>query len=117
MANLIAATLMLVCIALRFYYVSVDGADSTIIFLIILSFYQVIFIGLLVAAEFKKEKPRLYFDFLDDKFGRGCLIIFLMLLIFENNKWVIVILGIVVLLIGLIGIIAGWSQPRDGNPS
>jgi hypothetical protein len=108
---------MLVCIALRFYYVSVDGADSTLIFLIILSFYQVIFIGLLVAAEFKKEKPRLYFDFLDDKFGRGCLIIFLMLLIFENNKWVIVILGVVVLAIGLIGIIAGWSQPRDGNPS
>jgi uncharacterized membrane protein AbrB (regulator of aidB expression) len=62
--DLLACVLMLVLIALRFYYVAMKTAEKPV-FHVILSIYLLIFIALIVAAEFKKEKPRLYFDFLD----------------------------------------------------
>lgn len=66
-------------------------------------------------AEFKMAKPRLYLNFLDSKFGRGSLIIFIQLLIIESKKAVIIILGIIVLLIGVVGIVLGWNEGSDGN--
>ena len=78
--DLLSCILMLVLIALRFYYVGVRQADKPV-FHVILSIYLLIFIGLIVAAEFKKEKPRLYFDFLDNQYGRSLFITFTQLLI------------------------------------
>ena len=78
--DLLSCALMLVLIALRFYYVGVGTADKPV-FHVILSIYLLIFIGLIVAAEFKQEKPRLYFDFLDTQFGRSLFIAFTQLLI------------------------------------
>ena len=79
-----------------------------------LSAYQVILVILLILAEFKRERPRLYFDFLDNKFGRGGMIIFIGLLILESSQAVIIIIALVVLAIGLLSMIAGWSQGPDG---
>jgi hypothetical protein len=78
--DLLACVLMLVLIALRFYYVAMKTAEKPV-FHVILSIYLLIFIALIVAAEFKKEKPRLYFDFLDTQFGRSLFITFTQLLI------------------------------------
>jgi hypothetical protein len=78
--DLLACVLMLVLIALRFYYVAMKTAEKPV-FHVILSIYLLIFIALIVAAEFKKEKPRLYFDFLDSQFGRSLFITFTQLLI------------------------------------
>jgi hypothetical protein len=78
--DLLACVLMLVLIALRFYYVAMKTAEKPV-FHVILSIYLLIFIALIVAAEFKKDKPRLYFDFLDSQFGRSLFITFTQLLI------------------------------------
>jgi hypothetical protein len=77
---------MLICIGLRIYYLCLPDTipGNNIVFFIILTIYLLIFIGLIVAAEFKREKPRLYFDFLDSKFGRGSFIAFTQLLILET---------------------------------
>jgi hypothetical protein len=113
--NLIACVLMVLQIALRFFYLATQGGETNNpAFFVVLAFYQLVFIALLVAAEFKKERPRLYFDFLDNKFGRGGTIIFTQLLIIESGKAVIIILGLVVLAIGLISVVAGWTQGPDG---
>lgn len=54
--NLFAAALMLTSIALRFYYLAVTGTEATpsgsVLFMIVLAIYQIVIIGLLVAAEF-----------------------------------------------------------------
>lgn len=114
--NLLACTLMLVCIALRFYYLSIGMTQGNqVAFFVVLAVYQVIFIALLVAAEFKMERPRLYFGFLDNKFGRGGLIVFTELLIIGGTDAIIIILGIVVLVIGVFGMVVGWSQGPDGK--
>ena len=62
--NLLASVLMLIQIALRFYYLSLSY-DSRAAFFIVLAVYQVLLIGLLVAAEFKLQRARIYFDNLD----------------------------------------------------
>ncbi len=79
-----------------------------------MSIYELIFLGLIIAAEFKFERPRLYFDFLDSKVGRASFIAFTMLLILEVSGAAEIILGIIVLLFALIGIIAGWDEGTDG---
>jgi hypothetical protein len=80
--DLLAALCMLILIALRFYYVGASIVEGNqIVFHVILSIYLLIFIGLLVAAEFKREKPRLYFSYLDNQFGRSLFITFTQLLI------------------------------------
>ena len=82
--DLLACAMMLVLIALRLYNVF-SGANKKV-FYIILTIYLLAFIGLLIAAEFKKEKPRLYFDFLDSQFGRSVFITFVQLLILDDSK-------------------------------
>ena len=113
--NLFACVLMLICIGLRFYYVSLNAVpQNRVAFFVILSIYELIFIGLIIAAEFKSERPRLYFDFLDSKVGRGGFIAFTMLLILEVSLAAEIIMGIVVFVIALIGIISGWYEDSDG---
>ena len=113
--NLLACIMMLILIILRFYYVSLNTIPtSRVVFFIILSIYELLFIGLLVAAEFKAQRPRLYFDFLDSKIGRGGFIAFTMLLILEVSKAAEIILGIIVFSIALLGIIGGWGEGSDG---
>ncbi len=80
----------------------------------ILSIYLLIFIGLIVAAEFKKEKPRLYFDFLDNQFGRSLFITFTQLLILQKSSAVEVILSIIIFAVSLIGMFLGHDLPPDG---
>ena len=80
----------------------------------ILAIYQIIFISLLVAAEFKLQRPRLYFDFLDSLYGRSSLIIFIELLIIDATNAAIIVIGLVVFLIAIIGVILGWEKGPDG---
>ena len=110
--DLLACVLMLILIALRLYYVF-SGKNKKV-FYIILTIYLLMFIGLLVAAEFKKEKPRLYFDFLDSQFGRSVFITFTQLLILDDSKVTQIILSIVVFAISLLGMILGHGLPPDG---
>ena len=116
--NLFACLLMLICIILRFYYIATLDKDvaptSRLGFFVILTIYLLIFLCLIVAAEFKRERPRLYFDFLDSKRGRACFIAFTMLLILEVSGAAEIILGIVVFVIAILGAIAGWYEGRDG---
>ncbi len=114
--NLFACSLMLLSIALRFYYVSIGTLipGASIVFFVILAIYQIIFISLLVAAEFKLQRPRLYFDFLDSLYGRSSLIIFIELLIIDATNAAIIVIGLVVFLIAIIGIILGWEKGPDG---
>ena len=113
--NLLSCVLMLICIILRFYYIAVNSVpQNRIAFFVILTIYQLIFLGLIIAAEFKAERPRLYFDFLDSKVGRSSFIGFTMLLILEVSGAAEIILGIIVLLMSLLGIVAGWSDGSDG---
>ena len=117
--NLFACLLMLASIAVRFYYLAVseyDGRSSTVFF-VLLSFYQVVLISLLAAAEFKRERPRLYLDFLDNKFGRAGTIIFIELVMLDTRKAAIIIMAIVIFAIGVFGLVAGWSQGPDGIKS
>ena len=111
--DLISCILMLLLIALRFYYVGVGSAEKPV-FHVILSIYLLIFIGLIVAAEFKKEKPRLYFDFLDSQFGRSLFITFTQLLILQKSSTVEIILSIVIFSISLLGICLGYDLGPDG---
>lgn len=111
--DLLACLLMLILIALRFYYVSMNEADKPV-FHVILSIYLLIFIGLIVAAEFKKERPRLYFDFLDNQFGRSLFITFTQLLILQKSSAVEVILSIIIFAISLVGMFLGHDLPPDG---
>ena len=60
------------------------------------------------------EKPRLYFDFLNDKFGRGGLIIFTSVLLLQGRA-VVIILAIVAIAIGFFGMLVGWNQGPDGK--
>ena len=115
--NLIACALMLISIALRFYYLAVykDG-QSRAIFFVVLAIYQVMMITFLILAEFKNIRVRLYFDIMDSKWGRASLILFIQLLIFESrSRAIIVILGIVVLFIAVAGLILGWNEGPDGT--
>ena len=114
--NLIACVLMLICIGLRFYYLSLPDTipGNNIVFFVILTIYLLIFIGLIVAAEFKREKPRLYFDFLDRKFGRSSFIAFTQLLILETSGATEIILAIIVFSIALAGMAVGWGEGPDG---
>ena len=65
-------------------------------------------------ADFKLERPRLYFDFLDGKVGRSSFIAFTMLLILEVSGAAEIILAIIVFALSLLGIIAGWGEGGDG---
>lgn len=103
--NLLACIMILVCVALRFVYMSQGDFKF---FAIILSIYLVIFVGGLALAEFKVQKVRTYVNFLDSKFGRGAFIIFLALLILENEV-VEIILFIVIAVIGIINMIVGCN--------
>ena len=111
--DLLACILMLILIALRFYYVGV-GTAAKPVFHVILSIYLLIFVGLLVAAEFKREKPRLYFDFLDSQFGRSVFISFSQLLILHSNSAVEIILSIIIFAISLLGMALSYDLPPDG---
>ena len=110
--DLLGCALMLILIALRLY--NVFSGSNKKVFYIILTVYLLIFIGLLIAAEFKREKPRLYFDFLDNQFGRSIFISFIQLLILDESKAQHIILSIIVFAISLLGILLGHGLPPDG---
>ena len=115
--NLLAYAMLVTCIALRFFYVAIGALSPgrSIIFFVVLAIYQLIFIALLTAAEFKFELPRLLFDFLDNKLGRGCMIMFVDLLILDEHNAIIIILFILVFLIAILGMVAGWGKGSDGK--
>lgn len=106
--NLIAAAMIIVCIAYRFIYVKKkeDGAN---VFFAILTVYLALFILILILAEFKIRFIRKYFNFLDRKIGRGFFIFFMGLLILDKTSALEIILGIFILLIAIINIGVGWG--------
>jgi hypothetical protein len=70
--------------------------------------FQAAFLVLLILAELKNQKVRLYFGFLDSKRGRGLFMILLVFTFFDNsakNHFLQIILGVILLVIGLINII------------
>lgn len=85
------------------------NVNNNIAFLVVLSFYEVVGMTLLVMAEFKISRVRLYFDFLNTKTGRSAFIAFTELLIIDGTGAVIIIIGIIVFIMAFIGIIYGWT--------
>ncbi len=115
--NLIASILVLVCIAFRFYYVSLadDDTKARMFFFIVLSIYLAIFTFVQILAELKIQRVRTYVNFLDTKFGRGCFFIFLGLLVLEVKGALEIILAVIVLVIGVLNIMIGFGQGSDGK--
>ena len=117
--NLIACAMIIICGVMRFvYFVKKDKDEKKAkinIFDIILSIYIIIFVIILVLAEFRVQRIRKYFNFLDRKMGRGWFILFIGLLILEKVTALEIILGIFILLIAIINMIVGWGEPSDGK--
>ena len=106
--NLVAAAMILVASAFRFVYMKDDEEDSNVFF-IILTIYLILFICLLVMAEFRITFVRRYFNFLDRKVGRGVFILFLGLLILDKTNALEIVLSIFIFLIAFINMIVGWG--------
>ena len=115
--NLVAAAMIIVCGVMRFVYFKKRNQEKNApsIFDCILSAYILIFITLLILAEFRVVIIRKYFNFLDRKMGRGWFLLFMGLLILEKVTALEIVLGIFILLIAVINMIVGWGEPSDGK--
>ena len=102
--NIIACAMMVVCIVFRFVYFAKGG--NTFFFLV-LTIYLAIFLTLEILAEFKIQRVRTYFDFLDTKWGRGWFILFIALLVLEKETALEVILCILTIVIALLNMFVG----------
>ena len=70
---------------------------------------------MLVLAEFRVQRIRTYFDFLDTKWGRGWFILFIALLVLENDTALEICLSIATIIIALVNMVLGWNQGSDGK--
>lgn len=105
--NLIAISMIIVCIVYRFVYVGKKEEKN--IFFMILTIFLALFIIILTLAEFQVRIVRKYFNFLDGKVGRGFFIFFIGLLILAKTNAIEIIFSIFILLIALLNILVGWN--------
>ena len=113
--NIIAVILILISIVMRFVYVGRKEEGAANLFFVILTIYLVLFIAIFVLAEFRNRIVRKYFNFLDGKFGRGCFIMFMALLILGRAKAMEIIFGILIIIIAFANCLMGWGQESDGK--
>ena len=80
-----------------------------------LTAYLLLFIVILILAEFRNLRVRVYFDFLDHKWGRGWYILFIALLVLERNGSMEIGLSLIVMVIAVLNMIIGYNQGSDGK--
>jgi hypothetical protein len=88
---------------------SPEYVENTSGYFYILVAFLVLFTIILTLAEYRFVWARHNFMFLDTKTGRGFFIIFIALMIPQNNNGVAIAMSVIANLIGLLNIIVGWN--------
>ena len=121
--NLGAALLIIACLVLRIVYYKqakqVGKADtSQIMTIALMTPFQFLFSIMLILAEVKVQKVRLYFNFLDSKRGRGFFISLITLTLFDDtykSHILLIIFSIVLMSIAFINEVVGWGVSSDNG--
>lgn len=104
--NFICAFLMLVDAFARFF--DFDEEDDG--FFYVLTFYLFGFAGLLILAEIRQEHVIMYLEFLKGRIGKGMYVILVGLLVFDDDRTIDTVLGIIITLVGIFNIIVGCMR-------
>lgn len=104
--NFLSALMMIADIVLRF----MAFKDETDPFFFLLTFYLFGFSSLLILAELNIRRVIVYVEFLNGRIGKGVYIVFVGLLIFDENRRADMAFAIVIVLVGFFNILVGCMR-------
>ena len=110
-SNYVTALLMVISACFRFSNFS-KTSDP---FFYLLTFYLLGFAALLVIAEVRIRRIIVYIEFLGGRIGKGIYILFVGLLVFDNEFTSDMAFGIIIFLVGIFNVIVGLIRKKRGG--
>lgn len=106
--NFISAFLMVVDAFARFF----DFHNEDDGFFYVLTFYLFGFAALLILAEIRFRIVLVYLEFLKSRIGKGLYVGLVGLLIFDDDRTIDTVIGIIITLVGIFNIVVGCMREQ-----